>query len=171
MGSGSRCSRLGDWLILRSSHLPPSFIYLPPPPPSPPQIQPGGVTGTLNLGPHQSAQRKNFGPRPLATVTRKAWPGDPRAAQLGCPGLPGARVGGSPRRGAQPASGTSGMTWARGCPPGTGPRSPGASGPPRLVLVYNSGAVSMSCIPRQKLFPRISALRVYWCLLRAGLLQ
>lgn len=168
---GPRCSRLGDWWTLRSSHLP---CLLSTSQPSPPLLQPGGVTGTLNLEPHQSAQSKNFALRPLDAVTKR-----PGTVTLERPGLDtlicegqggeggqggrGARGEGALRRGIWNMTGT---TWAGVYPLGT----PGASDPPRLVLVYNSRAVSMSCIPRQKLFPRILALRAHWCLLRAGLL-
>lgn len=76
---GPRCSRLGDWWTLRSSHLP---CLLSTSQPSPTLVQPGGVTGTLNLEPHQSAQRKNFALRPLDAVTKR-----PGTVTLERPGL------------------------------------------------------------------------------------
>lgn len=111
VGSGSlcECSGLSEGLTLGSSHHPMSCLLSTSPPS--PQLQPGGGSGTLNLGPHQSAQRKNFGLLPLAAVTRKAWHSDPDTVFTACKGQ---RVKG--REGwdgiGEQLQQASGMTWA-----------------------------------------------------------
>lgn len=147
--------RRREWLETLVLDLPPpavscSFICFPA---RSPQLQRGGVTGTwkhvLSLGPSQSAQMKNFGPRLPAAVRT----------------VPCCEEGSwKPKR-------TSGGRWAGGQPLGTGPEIAWAGAPPRLVLVYKCETVSMSHIPGQKLFPRIWTSGAHWSLLRAGLLQ
>lgn len=106
---GPGCWWLGEELTLVSSHLPLSCLLSTSPPS--PQLQPGGGSGTLNLGPHQSAQRKNFGLLPLAAVTRKAWHRDPDTVSTACRGqrVRGRRGWGGVGEQSQWASGT---TWA-----------------------------------------------------------